>query len=250
MNEEETEELKTELDSLGFSSYEGFNSKLICWRYRTFAPYFYGDTCLELGSSDGQGTEFLLQHFPSVIAVDGSTIAVESLAQRLSNDRLTALCSPFETLDLGTTFDTVVLAHVLEHVADPKDVLMTCKRHMSAESRLIIDVPNAMSIHRQVGVEMGLLMSVTDLNPPDLSIGHRRVYTPESLKLEIRRSELDILSFGGLFLKVLSNDQTEQVFSEEQQLAFLEVGKRYPDIASEIYAIARLARPGFRSSVT
>lgn len=227
-----------DLTRIGFSSYCGFNAQLIRWRYVTLKKYFHGDSCLELGSSDGQGTEYLLEDFEEVTAVDGSGASISALRERLASPRLTAVCSNFETLDLHSRFDTVLMGHVLEHVEDPQTVLRVAIQHLARDGVLIVDVPNGMSLHRQLGVEMGLLQTVTDLNDADRSIGHRRVYTPERFRAEIAAAGLVVLEFGGLFLKMLSNAQLEAVLDEEQSRAFARLGQRYPEIAAEMFIIA------------
>lgn len=228
------------LDKYQFSSYEGFNAQLMRWRYEAFEIYYRGRTCLELGSADGQGTEFLLNHFEQVTAVDGSKEAIARLRQKLANPKLTAIHSHFEDLDISVKSDTVILAHILEHVDHPATILAAAKRFVKPKGVIIIDVPNALSLHRQIGVEMGLLKHVTDLNDADRSIGHQRVYTPAAFKAEIATAGLKIQHFGGVFMKLLSNAQTEALFSPDQLQAFLEVGKHYPEIASEMYIVATI----------
>jgi 2-polyprenyl-3-methyl-5-hydroxy-6-metoxy-1,4-benzoquinol methylase len=192
-----------------------------------------------LGSSDGQGTEYLIQSFERTVAVDGSSDAISALRKRFAHEAgLETVHSYFADLKLKEEFDTVIAAHVLEHVDDPAAVLAVAKNHLSRDGVLIVDVPNARSIHRQAGVEMGLLNDITDLNEADLSIGHKRVYTPEALRLEIEAAGLRIKTFGGVFLKFLSNAQTERLLDEEQQRALLELGKKLPELASEIYVVA------------
>ena len=232
------------LDAFGFSSYAGFNAQLVRWRYDVLAKYFRGASCLELGSSDGQGTEHLLPHFAEVVAVDGSAAATASLRERLPDTKLSVVTSPFETLDLGRTFDTVVLAHVLEHVDDPSAVLAVATRHLASDGVLLVDVPNGHSLHRRLGVAMGLLATETSLNDADRSIGHQRVYTPDAFRDEIRSAGLAEQHFGGVFLKVLSNDQTVATFDDGQLAGFLALGERMPELASEIYVVATLPTNG------
>ena len=228
-----------DLDALDFSSYRGFNGQLVVWRYQALAAHFAGASCLELGSSDGQGTRLLLPCFDAVTAVDGSVDATDRLRTELAGDpRLTVVCSYFEDLDLGRTFDTVLLAHILEHVEDPVAVLEVAARHLAPGGVLIADVPNALSVHRRLGVRLGLLDRVTDLNEADLSIGHRRVYTPSAFRADIERAGFRIQHFGGMFLKVLSNGQTEELFTREQQEALFDLGADLPELAAEIYAVA------------
>lgn len=222
------------------ASYTGFNDWLMRQRYQLLRRFFVGDTCLEFGPATGEGTAYLLDHFDSVVAVDGSQQAVDQLDKRYRTAKLSAVCSRFEDFHSATPFDTVVLAHVLEHVDTPHETLQIAKRLLAPGGVLIVDVPNAMSLHRQIGVEMGLLGKVTDLNETDHSLGHKRVYTPDTFRQEILDAGLRIVHFGGVFLKVLSNAQSEVTFSADQLAAMVTIGERYPDIAAEIYAIATL----------
>jgi 2-polyprenyl-3-methyl-5-hydroxy-6-metoxy-1,4-benzoquinol methylase len=222
------------------TNYTDFNDWLMRQRYALLRRHFHGTTCLEFGSATGEGTAFLLEHFESVVAVDGSEQAVTGLRERFPTERLEVVCSYFEEFDADCRFDTIVLAHVLEHVEDPHTVLMVARRLLAPDGVLIIDVPNGMSLHRQIGVEMGLLERVTDLNEGDISIGHKRVYTPEAFRQQIKDADLRLVHFGGVFLKVLSNAQAERTFDDRQLAALLAIGERYPDIAAEMYVIASL----------
>jgi 2-polyprenyl-3-methyl-5-hydroxy-6-metoxy-1,4-benzoquinol methylase len=224
-------------------NYTDFNDWLIGQRYQLLTRYFTGRSCLELGPATGEGTAHLLDHFPVVVAVDGSQQVAENLAKRFAGRNLRVECAYFEDLALTERFDTVVLAHVLEHVDDPRRVLESASRLLAPDGIMIVDVPNAMSLHRQLGVEMGLLGAVTDLHEGDLSIGHKRVYTPEAFRRELTDAGLAIDRFGGLFLKLLSNAQTEAVFDAAQLAALVAVGERYPEISAEIYAVVRRPRP-------
>ena len=220
------------------ANYTDFNDWLIRQRYELLKGYFRGTTCLELGPATGEGTEYLVQHFPSVVAVDGSEKVVQTLNERFAGRGFTGVHSYFEDLALEQRFDTVVLAHILEHVDDPQSVLAVGRRMLAPGGVMIVDVPNGMSLHRQVGVEMGLLGSVTELHEGDLSIGHKRVYTPDTFREEIRQAGLGIQTFGGVFIKILSNAQTQATFDAEQLRALLAIGERYPEIAAEMYVVA------------
>ncbi|WP_328539363.1 class I SAM-dependent methyltransferase [Streptomyces sp. NBC_00344] len=86
-----------------------------------------GATVLELGSGAGRVTRPLLARGFAVTAVDESP---EMLAQ-IEGAR--TVCSPIERLDLGETFDVVMLASFLVHAGDPQvrqGLLRTCRRHV------------------------------------------------------------------------------------------------------------------------
>ncbi len=101
---------------------------------------------------------------------------------------------------------------------------------------LIASVPNAMSIHRQVGVEMGIIEDPFSLSESDVQIGHNRVYSLDTLVGELSMSGLQVVATGGLFMKFLAQSQLESVLADDQIEAMVHVGRRYPEIAAEIWA--------------
>jgi 2-polyprenyl-3-methyl-5-hydroxy-6-metoxy-1,4-benzoquinol methylase len=227
------------LDQLDFSAHDGLNALTIDFRYRDLARFYQGTSCLEFGCADGRGLELLLERFESVTAVDGSARLLEETRRRIDSPRLTLVHALFEDLQLGRTFDTVQMGHILEHVDEPRRVIQVGIDHLAPDGVLIADVPNADSIHRHVGVSLGLIQQVTDLNEGDRRIGHQRVYTWARFRQEFESLGLRIVDQGGVFCKPLSNAQLEQVLSPEQIRAFFEVGKRFPEIAAEIYVVCK-----------
>jgi 2-polyprenyl-3-methyl-5-hydroxy-6-metoxy-1,4-benzoquinol methylase len=221
-----------------FSSETGFNARLIDFRFDAMRPYLEGRaSCVELGSSDGRMTERLATIFPvDLTAVDGTAAYVDEVARRLS--QVTAVHSLFEEYAPGRRFEAAVLGHVLEHVADPVTVLQAARELLEPGGVAIVTVPNADSIHRHVGVAMGMLGAVTELNEADHRIGHRRVYTREELERDVTASGLNVHHAGGVFLKPLSNGQIEEQWSEDLVQAFYEVGKRFPEICAELMIVA------------
>jgi 2-polyprenyl-3-methyl-5-hydroxy-6-metoxy-1,4-benzoquinol methylase len=223
-----------------FSSEQGFNARLIDFRFDAMRPFLEGRaSCVELGSADGRMTERLATLFDDLTAVDGTAAYVEEVARRLP--RVTAVHSLFEDYSPGRTFHAAVLGHVLEHVADPVLILAAARELLEPGGVAIVTVPNADSIHRQVGVAMGMLGSVTELNEADHRIGHRRVYTRDALLADVEASGLDPRHVGGVFLKPLSNGQIEQQWEEQLIQAFHEVGKLHPELCAELMVVA--ARP-------
>ncbi|WP_055491931.1 bifunctional 2-polyprenyl-6-hydroxyphenol methylase/3-demethylubiquinol 3-O-methyltransferase UbiG [Streptomyces sp. TP-A0356] len=86
-----------------------------------------GAHILELGSGVGRVTRPLLERGFAVTAVDESP----QMLERVSGAR--TICSPIEALDLGETFDVVLLASFLVHAGDTevrRRLLRTCARHM------------------------------------------------------------------------------------------------------------------------
>lgn len=86
-------------------------------------------TLLELGCGVGRVTRALTARGYAVTAVDES----QEMLQHVTGAR--TVHSPIETLDLGETFDVVLLGSFLVHAGDPavrQSLLRTCARHVAA----------------------------------------------------------------------------------------------------------------------
>lgn len=221
------------------SSYTSFNSWLIRRRYRCLGKYFVGHSCLDMGVADGAGVSELMASFQEVTIVDGSALALTQIKLQHPDHRVQTIHSKFEELNLGSQkFDTIIMGHVMEHLDDPVAVLRDVSRQLNTGGNIIIDVPNANSLHRQVGVQMGLIDDITSLNDSDLSIGHKRVYTLESFRSDVEAAGLNVTMCGGMMIKTLSNQQSEAVFTPDQLEAMFVVGEANPLVAAEIFIVA------------
>jgi 2-polyprenyl-3-methyl-5-hydroxy-6-metoxy-1,4-benzoquinol methylase len=197
-----------------------------------------GTRCLEVGAATGITTGHLSAHFESVVVIEPAASYAARLRDRgLPN--VTVVESLVEDFDTDETFDTVVLAHLLEHVEQPQSLLTAAAKRLADDGVIIVVVPNAGSLHRHVGVLLGMLGELTDLTPADVSIGHRRVYELPTLRAEIERAGLRIDLVEGHFCKPLSNTQMQQLPAATQE-AFLHLGDRLPaEFASELLAVCR-----------
>lgn len=94
-----------------------------------------GAHILELGSGVGRMTHPLLERGFTVTAVDESA----EMLERVQGAR--TICSPIEQLDLGETFDVVMLASFLVHAGDAevrRGLLRTCVRHVAPGGSVLI----------------------------------------------------------------------------------------------------------------
>jgi len=94
-----------------------------------------GARILELGSGVGRMTHPLLGRGFKVTAVDESA----EMLERVQGAR--TICSPVEHLDLGETFDVVMLASFLVHAGDievRRGLLRTCVRHVAPGGCVLI----------------------------------------------------------------------------------------------------------------
>lgn len=212
----------------------GIDRTLVRFRFRAIRPFLAGRSGLELGSAEGLMTPHLLEQFETLTIVEG---AAALLAEIPEHPRLVKVHALFEDFRPHARFGTIVMDHVLEHVADPRALLGAARGWLEPEGRLIAGVPNAWSLHRLAAVHMGLLPEPTALNDRDHAVGHRRVYTPDALRADVEAAGLAVQHEGGVFLKPLSNAQMEGTWSEAMLEAFDQLGADFPRNAAEIFIV-------------
>lgn len=213
----------------------GFYTKIVWYSYISVKPYFAGSSCLEMGPADGEMTKFLAADFASLSVVDASPMfvaAAEGIAPHV-----TGHVALFEEFSPPASYDTIVMSHVLEHVADPVGILERVRTWLAPGGRIIAIVPNADSLHRRLGVKLGMLSRRNELNEQDVQIGHRRVYNREEFDRDLLAGGLRIVAKGGIFLKLLSNNQMLTFEDEKLVDGMFELGKDLPELCSEIYSI-------------
>ena len=217
----------------------GFYTRLVHMGFRTLSPHFVDGSCLEVGCADGEMTRFLADRFDDLTVVDGAPAYVEA-GTRIAPG-IVGHVSMIEDWESPRQYHNIIFAHVLEHVAEPVETLRHVAALLTKAGRLHVIVPNALSLHRLAGVKMGMLAQPTDLNEDDVSVGHRRVYTPAHLRADLAAAGLVTDVFGGIFLKPLANSQLEGSWSDELIEAYFALGTDFPEQCGELFAVCRPA---------
>ena len=211
-----------------------FDRRMVRFRYESLRPHLRGPAGLELGSAEGEMTGLLLPHFQTLTVVDAAGDLLDRIPELPGLRKVRSL---FEDFAPAERFDTVIMEHVLEHVADPIGLLRRARTWLAAGGRILAGVPNALSIHRLAAVKMGLLTEPWQLNARDLELGHRRVYTPASLQSHIEAAGMQVIDSGGVFFKPVSNRQIEEHWDERMIEGFHQLGRDFPGHAAEIFAV-------------
>ena len=182
------------------------DNKALAFDREKMLPYIKGPKVLELGCGDGDWTPHMIARFGHAHVVDASAKLLEHVRQA-NGDQVTLFNSLFEefTPPAGLRFNTVVATHVLEHVDDPVRVLRRCRDWLTPDGVVLIIVPNANSIHRQLAVMMGIQKTIYDFSPRDHEVGHQRVYDMAMMRADIAGAGFEIVFERGMFLKILPN---------------------------------------------
>lgn len=221
----------------GWYKTEGFYQTLLELEFGEIRKFFSGRKALEIGPADGFHTARLPRFFDDVTCIEPAEKYCQGLSKKLGK-RLRIIPRFLDEVELEETFDTILCAHLLEHLRNPVEALKKIARWMHSRSRLILIVPNANSLHRHVGVALGMLRSVSQLNGLDKKLGHFRVYDKNRLLKEVNEARLKVERIGGVMIKPLSNAQME---SWEPKLvrALHRAGHAFPDWCADLIFVCR-----------
>lgn len=186
--------------------------------------------------------ESLGTQLESYTIVEGSPLSIETFRSSLRPPpHVTLVNALFEEFAPRREADAIEMGFVLEHVDDPQLVVERFKTFLRPGGTLVVVVPNALSLHRRLGRDAGLLADPYRLSPQDLELGHRRYFDRASLESLMRAAGLRVERCEGVFLKPLTTGQLRRLELPPAVVrAFMSVGVEHPDLCNAIYVEAAL----------
>ena len=189
------------------------------------------DALLELGLGHGHTARWFNKICNKHLILDGSSVVVDRFAVEnpdFSGEIRTVL---FEDYESEMSFDVIVMGFILEHVDDPKQILTKFRKNLRPGGKLYIAVPNAKSMNRRIGLELGLIDDIYSLNDNDYALGHKRQYCIESLKQEVSDAGYVVTHEEGIYLKPLPLPILKTLPEFQRNLeAMCEVGVEFPQL--------------------
>lgn len=216
---------------------------LLSQRLKTLSSGIGQSNVLEIGVGTGDVTLMLARQFKNVTCVDSDVGNWDFVHSRLQEEDLKHVQFIGSTIEKAALpqegYHHIILQNILEHLKDPVEVLSVLKRHLRTNGHIHISVPLANSLHRWLGVEMGMIPHVEALAESDIQYGHYRVYTPALLGEHVGKAGLKIIFEKYFYLKPLPTARLTPL-SMELHHAFYQLGERFPEFASYIYLEATL----------
>lgn len=147
----------------------------------------------------------------------------------------------------GRQFDLIVISSVLHEVGDPMPFLKAVHSLCNARTVCYFSVPNALSFHRLLAVEMGIIARADELSVRDHRFGHRGVFDRASFRALLEGAGFNVVRDGSFFVKPFTHDQMHQMLQQEIVPRSLIEGlyrlsKYFPENGCELFAEAT-ARP-------
>lgn len=186
---------------------------------------------LELGLGHGFTAEIFNNVCDEHTIVDGASIVIEQFRRQHADFTGSIVESYFETFEPQAPFDVIVMGFILEHVDDPDLILRRYRRYIKPGGRVYVAVPNAKSLNRRLGLEMGLIDDIYSLNANDLALGHKRQYCLDTLRAALERASYNIIHEEGIYLKPLPLGVLKALPDMQANLrAMLRVGVDFPEL--------------------
>lgn len=186
---------------------------------------------LELGLGHGYTTALFNRHFQRHVVLEGSTVVMDLFRENYPGLNIELVEGYFEHFVSSEQFDVVMMGFILEHVDDPGLILRRFRRNLRPDGRLYVAVPNAKSLNRRLGLAMGKIADIYELNANDHALGHQRQFCRDTLKALLQAEGYRVTWEEGIYLKPLPLGfmQTMPEFEENLQ-AMCEVGVDFPDL--------------------
>jgi len=217
------------------SGKKDFDYYLIKFSVEVIKKFLIGEDVLELGCAKGTSTFLLSSVCKKITVVEASQNNIRHAKRRVkSKKKVKFVHSLWEDFYPQYKFTDVIASGVLEHCRDPVSLLKKIRTWIENRGRIHIVVPNAHSLHRKLGVYMGIIKDVHQLHHRDIQMGHFRVYDRDLLFKDIQSAGLKVYHWEGIFLKPFPNDRMLHLPKDIIE-GLYKLGKEFPQVCAEIY---------------
>lgn len=186
---------------------------------------------LELGLGHGYTTALFNRHFERHVVLEGSSVVIDLFRGNYPGLDIELVEGYFEHFESREHFDVVMMGFILEHVDDPGLILRRFRDNLGPGGRLYVAVPNAKSMNRRLGLAMGKIGDIYELNANDHALGHQRQFCRDTLTALLCDQGYRVTWEEGIYLKPLPLGYMQAMPEFEESLqAMCEVGVDFPDL--------------------
>jgi len=142
-------------------------------------------------------------------------------------------------------FDVCIVSSLLHEVKNPVDLLKTCRTLLVDSGKILINVPNANSLHRLIGVAKGILLTVHERSATQVKMQQfQTVFDVDSLGALLMNSGYEVTKIFTALLKLLPHAKMHQLLAsgaiELETISELErFSSALPEFGSEIFCEAQ-----------
>ena len=212
------------------------NDLILNWYpHRVIKRCGYVSSLLELGIGHGFASKIFSATCEDHIIVDGSSIVIDQFKKNNNEFCGEIIEEYFEDYYPNELFDVIVMGFILEHVDDPMCILKKYRNFLKPGGKLYVAVPNAKSMSRRLGLELGIIDDIYSLNANDITLGHQRQYCLETLTHDVESAGYCITHTEGIYLKPLPLNNLKLLTDFKDNLnAMLTIGIGFPELCVAI----------------
>ncbi|CAI8328439.1 MAG: Ubiquinone biosynthesis O-methyltransferase [Gammaproteobacteria bacterium] len=199
---------------------------------RILSRFNFADSLLELGLGHGFTAELFTKACNRHVIVDGASAVIDQFKQKHPDFTGELVLDYFETFRPVERFDVIVMGFVLEHVDDPDLILRRYRQFLKPGGKMYVAVPNAKSMNRRIGLELGLIDDIYSLNANDIALGHKRQFCLDSLRAAVQKAGYRVTHEEGIYLKPLPLATLKSLQNFQENLeAMCTVGIEFPELS-------------------
>lgn len=143
-----------------------------------------------------------------------------------------------------TGYDAVLLSSVMHETSEPLRLLRSAAALLAPHGWLLVNVPNALSMHRLLAVHMGLIDRPDAVTERNSKLGQGIVHTVDSVRTLLAAAGFAPPEFEGYMMKFLTHVQMQNLVDSIGPAIVTgleQLGRQFPDNAAEIAFFARKA---------
>ncbi len=221
------------------NTHADFDGVLAHYTGQIVTPLVHQRTVLECGCSTGVITEMIVGEVKELDVVEGSQIYADKVEERF-HGQLRMFVSLFDEFEADKKYDIILFLGVLHHLETPAKTLKHLSRFLKDDGELLISVPNMTSLHRRLGVAMGVVEDVYATSERNTFFEQFGRFDKQRLEAVVQESGLTIKESFGFFLKPFPHSVMQDLELKQDVLdGLFQLGKEHSDLACQLFLRAQ-----------
>lgn len=140
----------------------------------------------------------------------------------------------------GREYDFIIIGSLLHELEEPKSFLEGIKVLCNKNTVIHINVPNAKSMHRILGMEGNIIPNIYSMSQRNITMQQSNVFDGDSLKKLVEDTGGQVLEEGSYFVKPFTHEQMMKcldlgIIDDKVMEGFEGLIKWIPELGSELY---------------
>ena len=141
------------------------------YHFEEISSNLIGNEILELGCSTGLSTKLLSDLGLNITVVEGSQFNIQQTKKNFDlSEKVEFHLSLWNNFSTSHKFSDILLVDSLQFIEKKERLLNKYKKILAKNGLFHIVIPNSNSLHRHIGLEMGIINSLTDQSDRDIAV--------------------------------------------------------------------------------